>query len=63
VDGQTSLSIRRTSESPLGGLETDWLVARMRPARQESLFVWRGSRQRVAIEAKFQKFIGQCDEQ
>jgi Zn-dependent protease with chaperone function len=31
VDGQAALSIRMTSESPLGGLETDWLVTVVRP--------------------------------
>ena len=31
VDGQIAASIRMTSESPLGGLEIDWLVTVMRP--------------------------------
>jgi beta-barrel assembly-enhancing protease len=31
VDGQQAVSVRMTSESPLGGLETDWLVTVMRP--------------------------------
>ena len=31
VDGQVALSQKMTSESPLGGLETDWLVTVMRP--------------------------------
>jgi len=57
VDGQTSLSIRMTSESPLGGLETDWLVAVMRPQGILYFVCAAPASEYADYEATFQKFI------
>lgn len=57
VDGQTSVSIKMTSESPLGGLETDWLIAVMRPQGILYFVCAAPASEYADYEATFQKFI------
>jgi Zn-dependent protease with chaperone function len=57
VDGQAALSIKMTSESPLGGFETDWLIAVQRPQGILYFVCAAPSNEYEDYEATFQKFI------
>jgi beta-barrel assembly-enhancing protease len=57
VDGQSAVSIRMTSESPLGGLETDWLVAVLRPQGILYFVCAAPANEYAEYETTFQKFI------
>ena len=57
VDGQAAVSIRMTSESPLGGLETDWLIAVQRPQGILYFVCAAPASEYLEYEATFQKFI------
>jgi hypothetical protein len=57
VDGQAALSIRMTSESPLGGLETDWLVTVVRPEGILYFVCAAPASEYDGYDAIFQKFI------
>jgi hypothetical protein len=57
VDGQSAVSIRMISESPLGGIETDWLVAVSRPQGILYFVCAAPSSEYADYEPTFQKFI------
>jgi len=57
VDGQSAVSIKMTSESPLGGLETDWLVTVMRPQGILYFVCAAPASEYEDYDAIFQKFI------
>ena len=57
VDGQAAVSIRMTSESPLGGIETDWLIAVQRPQGILYFVCAAPASEYDDYEATFQKFI------
>jgi hypothetical protein len=57
VDGQAALSVRMTSESPLGGLETDWLVTVVRPEGILYFVCAAPASEYDNYDAIFQKFI------
>jgi Zn-dependent protease with chaperone function len=57
VDGQIALSVKMTSESPLGGLETDWLVTIMRPQGILYFVCAAPANEYDDYDAIFQKFI------
>ena len=50
VDGQQAMVVQMTNESPIGGDETDWLVAVMRPIGMLRYFVG------VAPQAEFGRY-------
>nr|HEV7953752.1 M48 family metallopeptidase [Candidatus Acidoferrales bacterium] len=57
VDGQAALSVRMTSESPLGGLETDWLVTVVRPEGILYFVCAAPASEYDSYDPVFQKFI------
>jgi Zn-dependent protease with chaperone function len=57
VDGQAAVSVRMTSESPLGGLETDWLVTVVRPEGILYFVCAAPASEYDNYDAIFQKFI------
>jgi hypothetical protein len=57
VDGQPAVSIKMTSESPLGEIETDWLIAVRRPQGILYFVCAAPSSEYEDYEATFQKFI------
>jgi Zn-dependent protease with chaperone function len=57
VDGQVALSQKMTSESPLGGLETDWLVTVMRPGEILYFVCAAPASEYADYEPAFEKFI------
>jgi hypothetical protein len=57
VDGQIAVSQKMTSESPLGGMETDWLVTVMRPQGILYFVCAAPAGEFADYEPEFQKFI------
>jgi hypothetical protein len=57
VDGQIAVSQKMTSESPLGGLETDWLITVLRPQGILYFVCAAPVNEYADYEPAFQKFI------
>jgi len=57
IDGQTALSMKLTNDSPLGGLETEWLIAVMQPQGMLYFVCAAPASEYIDYEATFQQII------
>ena len=57
IDGQSALSVKLTNDSPLGGSETEWLVAVLQPQGMLYFVCAAPVNEYAEYEATFQKII------